>query len=182
MNRPVCCRSETCPVHCLVPSRAARPPALGQEGRGPGGWSGRGWRRGGSGPPISRTAPGGYSPRAGALVQHARSGRSLVTRGVGGDTGVLGWGPRSPPVLHILIHSIFGTRKGTNISVLIASPPLPSGPLLVPLWLPSLPSLAPHCHCHPTRGGDAPAGLGLARVLVARPGALAQPPPLAELW
>lgn len=69
--------------------------------------------------------------------------------------------------MHILIHSIFGTRKGTNISVLNSFPSRPPSLLLVPLWLPSLPSLAPHCHCHPTWAEDAPAGLGLARVLVA---------------
>uniref|UniRef100_A0A4W2FIR0 SH3 and multiple ankyrin repeat domains 3 n=1 Tax=Bos indicus x Bos taurus TaxID=30522 RepID=A0A4W2FIR0_BOBOX len=48
MNRPVRCRSETCPVHCLAPSQAVEPhPAHGQEGRGPwgagaGGGRGRG--------------------------------------------------------------------------------------------------------------------------------------------
>lgn len=85
--------------------------------------------------------------------------------------------------MHILIHSIFGTRKGTNISVLnsVPSPSLqpPTGFAVAAqssISGPSLP-LPPHMV-----GGDAPAGLGLARVLAARPGALAQPSPLAELW
>lgn len=189
MNRPVCCCSETCPVHCLVPSQAVEPhPAHGQEGRGPwgggggGAGAGGGWGRGCSGLTISRSAPGGYFRRGGNLVQHARSRHTLVTRGEGGDIGVLGWGPRSPPVLHILIHSIFGTRKGTNISVLnsFPSPPLqpPTGSAAAAQSSISGPSTAT---ATPHGAGDAPAGLGLARVLVTRPGAPAGPSPLAEL-
>lgn len=106
-------------------------------------------------------------PEGGPSPACEGSGHTLVTRGEGGDIGVLGWGPRSPPVLHILIHSIFAMRQGTNISVLNSFPSCPRSLLLAPLWLSSLPSLAPHCHCHPTWAEDAPAGLGLARVLVA---------------
>lgn len=127
MNRPVCCCSETCPVHCLVPSPAGEShPAHGQEGRGPGG--------------LERERVGGgvlrpdHLPHSFWWLLSQRGGPSpacevrthLGDSGGGGRLGVLGWGPRSPPVLHILIHPIFGTRKGTNISVLnsFPSPPL----------------------------------------------------------
>lgn len=92
-------------------------------------------------------------------------------------------GAKEPPVLHILIHSIFGTRKGTNISVLNSFPSTPvpystsgfrRGCPVFHLW-PLTATATPH------GAGDAPAGLGLARVLVAHPGAPARPPPRAEL-
>lgn len=179
MNRPVRCRSETCPVHCLAPSRpAGEPPALGQEGRGPeagarGAWEGCPGRPSPTQLLVANLPAGGPSP--------ACKVRTLLgDLGVGGDIGVLGRGAKEPPVLHILIHSIFGTRKGTNISVLNSVPSPPArywfrcGCPVFHLW-PLTATATPH------GAGDAPAGLGLARVLVAHPGALAQPSPLAEL-
>lgn len=85
MNRPVCCCSETCPVHCLVPSPAGEShPAHGQEGRGPAGLE---RERVGGGVLQPDHLSHGCSPRGGDLVQHARSGHTLVTRGEGGDLG-----------------------------------------------------------------------------------------------
>lgn len=180
MNRPVCCCSETCPVHCLVPSPRVPPSTRPERARvreAAGGGVGEGlW------PDHLRHSSCGLLAQRGVPSPACEVRPHLGDSGGGGeDIGVLGWGPRSPPVLHILIHSIFGTRKGTNISVLNSFPSSPLSPPLVPLRLPSLPSLAPHCHCHPTWGRDAPAGLGLARVLLACPGDPAGPPPLAEL-
>lgn len=67
-------------------------------------------------------ASGGQPPRR-------EPGPACKVRTHLGDSGGGGrhwgsrWGPSSP-ALHILIHSIFGTRKGTNISVCNGSPPL----------------------------------------------------------
>lgn len=93
MNRPVCCCSETCPVHCLVPFPAAEPRSEQSGGLGPGTQGGRGL--GGLRPDPSFAAPGGHPP-GGNLVQHARSGHTLVTRGEGGDIGVLDGGQAAP--------------------------------------------------------------------------------------
>ena len=58
-------------------------------------------------------------------------------------------------------------REKEQISLsLIAPCPLPQRPL-VPLWLPSLPSRPLTATATPRGAGDAPAGLGWARVLVA---------------
>lgn len=90
-------------------------------------------------------------------------------------------GAKEPPVLHILIHSIFGTRKGTNISVLNSFPSPPLQPP-VPLRLPSLPSLAPQLPLPPHMGQ------GTLQLVWGWPGSSypprgpAGPPPLAELW
>lgn len=172
MNRPVCCCSETCPVHCLVPSPAGEShPAHGQEGRGPGG--------------LERERVGGgvlrpdHLPHSFWWLLSQRGGPSpacevrthLGDSGGGGRLGVLGWGPRSPPVLHILIHPIFGTRKGTNISVLNSFPSPPTAPHWFRCCCPVFHLWPLTATATPRGAGDAPAGLGLARVLVAHPGA-----------
>lgn len=66
--------------------------------------------------------------------------------------GFLVGGQGAPRFAYINPLYIWNEKKPISLSP-IASLPLPSSPLLVPLWLPSLPSLAPHCHCHPARGG-----------------------------
>lgn len=151
MNRAVCCCSETCPVHCLVPSRAAEPdPACSRDG------SDQGGRAGGPGcgarpaPPLQLLV---------ALLPEGEPSPACEARTRLGDSGGGGrhwgsrWGPRSPPVLHILIHSIFGTRKGTNISVRnsFLFPP-PPGPPAGPAAAAQSSICGPHCHCRPTRG------------------------------
>lgn len=167
MNRPVCCCSETCPVHCLVPSPAGRRRAPPQHMvRKVAGWEAG---AGGVGGGVLRPDHLPHSSRRllsqrGDLVQHARSGHTLVTRGEGGDIGVLGWGPRSPLVLHILIHSIFGTRKGTNISVLNSVPSLPPAPSWLRCGCPVFHLWPLTATATPRGAEDAPAGLGLARV------------------
>lgn len=152
-----------CTLLSALPGRRASPPQhTVRKGAGPEpGVGGSGW---GSPACLPRSSRRRLPRRGPGPACEVRT--HLGDWGEGGDIGVLRWGPRSPLVLHILIHSIFGTRKGTNISVLNSSLPLPSAPTGSPVAAQSSIS-APHCHGHPTWGGDAPAGLGWARALVA---------------
>lgn len=99
-----------------------------------------------------------------------------MTRGEGGRHWGSRLGAKEPPVLHILIHSIFGTRKGTNISVLNSFPSLPSSPRfrcgcpVFHLW-------PLNCHCHPTWGRGRSSWSGVGQGPRTRPGAQLGPLP-----
>lgn len=95
MNRPVCCCLETCPVHCLVPFPAAEPHPAHSKGADQGGWVEGGWGRVLWPDHLLHSSWWPFFQR-GNLVQHARSGHALVTRGEGGDIGVLDRGQGAP--------------------------------------------------------------------------------------